>query len=104
LSSLARSLRHAFAKSGGLLASRGFLLESRDAAGDVGADRWRAGVRRTALADLLFANFRRVQESARVLEESARLAGKPRFARRLQALRYRAYALEKMTWLSVGRR
>jgi len=103
LSGKARSLRHAFAKAGNLLAPRGLLLESRDSAGDVGAGRWRSGGRRTAFKDMLFANFRRVQESARVLEESARFSGLPRAARRLQALRYRAYTLEKRTWLDVGR-
>ena len=104
LSGTARDLRHAFAKAGNLLAPRGLLLLSRDSAGDVGAGRWRSGGRRSAFKDMLFANFRRVQESARVLEESARLSGRPMAARRLQALRYRAYALEKGTWLKLGRR
>jgi thiamine-phosphate pyrophosphorylase len=54
------------------------LLASRDSEGDVGVDLEVAGESKTKdLPILLVANARRVQESLRVLEETAKLPGLP---------------------------
>lgn len=93
LSAEARRLRHAFGRAADALVSRRRLVLSRSSARDVGAGRWR-GRRRGSLNDLRTANLRRAQESARVLEECARLLGSASATRAFQRLRYRTYVLE----------
>jgi thiamine-phosphate pyrophosphorylase len=92
LSGEARALRHLVRRTvlGAIPAGR--LLASRDSAHDPGRGRWEATRRSTR--DLLSANLRRAQESARVLEEGLRLAGRPAATRSMQAVRYRLYGLE----------
>ena len=102
LSAKASRLRHAVTRAGALLAPATGLLIARDAAGDPGRGRWRAG-RRARLADLLQANLRRAQEGARVLEEVGRYAGRAAAVRRLQAVRYALYDLERRTPVGGGR-
>ncbi len=93
LSGEARRLRHVVTAAVTALGPARTLLAARDARSDPGRARWRGGTRQDAGA-LLRANFRRAQEAVRVLEEGARLALKAGPARRLQAIRYRLYALE----------
>jgi len=47
------------------------------------------------VGDLRTANLRRAEESARVLEECARLLGDASATRTFQRLRYRTYELER---------
>lgn len=94
LSMKARKLRHAVGREAEALAPRTVLLAARDSAGDVGARQWRGGKARRNAEGLLAANLRRAQESARVMEECARLLGKSAAIRRLQSLRYSIYDLE----------
>ena len=95
LSSEARKIRHDISRHASEIAPRRVLLASRDSVGDPGAGRFSSSRPRTGLAGLLTANFRRAQESVRVLEECSRLAGRTSLVRNLQADRYALYTLEK---------
>lgn len=103
LSASARSLRHALGRAVESMVPRRRLIEGRDARGDVGASRWKGGQTRARLGDLLAANLRRAQESARVLEEFSRLHEKPSATRRLQSIRYSLYTLEAAALGITGR-
>lgn len=92
LSGEARKLRHAMGRIVTAAVPAASLLAARDASRDPGRGRWK-GTRRST-ADLLLANLRRAQESARVLEEGLRLLSRPRGVREMQAARYRLYGLE----------
>lgn len=94
LSASTRALRHSIGRSIESMVPRRSLLDGRDSEGDVGAKRWKAGRGRSRISDLLVANLRRAQESARVIEEFSRLLGKPAETRRLQSIRYALYTLE----------
>lgn len=70
-------------------------LAARDTVGDVGTAITTAGeATRRDPADVATANVRRLQESLRSLEEYAKLLDPPAAAR-CEALRYRAYTLQK---------
>jgi len=76
---------------GGLLE----LIQARDAAGDVGADSWITGEKaRSDLIALAAANFKRVQEAARVLEEFSKLFA-PEEAKEYKKIRFEIYDLEQ---------
>jgi len=104
MSARARSLRHAFGATVRRLVPSRRLLESRESLRDVGASRWRDGQARAGLYDVVCANFRRAQESARVLEEGARLLHHAATVRSLQRLRYRCYEFERSACRVVRRR
>lgn len=59
----------------------------------------RAG--RKHLDDVLFANFKRAEEAARVLEEMLKLA-EPKLAAKLKAVRFELYTLEKQALLAIS--
>jgi len=99
----ARKIRHELARRVSRMSSRRDLLAARDSGRDVGAGRWRAGMRRTGLPDLVTANMRRAQESVRVLEEISRMKADAGASRGLQALRFRLYALEKRAFGEISR-
>lgn len=82
-----RAVRHGLSTIGDALA----LLSARDAAGDVGRESPPAPAR--GLGDLAFANFKRLEEALRSIEECGRASDRA-VARRAQAMRFRAYALE----------
>ena len=103
ISAETRRLRHAFGAILRRLIPRWQLLTSRESARDVGAGHWQAGAR-PRLSDLVCANFHRVQESARVLEEGARFLHATTAIRNLQRLRYRSYGLERKTWMVLQKR
>jgi thiamine-phosphate pyrophosphorylase len=103
LSRETRGVRHGIAKWVEKLSRRRDLIAARDSVRDVGAARWRVGIRRAGFRDLLTANMRRAQESARVLEEIARFRGRTAAVRGLQGLRFRLYALEKAAFGVIGR-
>lgn len=93
LSGRARALRHACRTAAASLVGPG--SGCRRSGADVGAGRWRSGRPRRGVGDILTANFRRCQESLRVLEECARVLRPGAAVRRLQNLRYAAYRLEE---------
>ena len=102
LSSLARKIRHDISRNVSRLASRKSLLGARDSLGDPGAGRISSSRPRQGLSGLLAANFRRAQESARVLEECARVMGRTSLVRGLQSNRYSLYTLEKLAGKITG--
>ncbi len=70
-------------------------LASRSTTTDVGTEIEGANeYRRVSLADVLGANFSRLQESLRSLEEYGKIAA-PKLARTAERLRYRSYTLQK---------
>lgn len=70
------------------------LLASRDIERDVGRGTIRAESKRTQMSDVIYANFQRVKESVRVLEEIMKLKNS-KISIRLKKLRYKVYELEK---------
>jgi thiamine-phosphate pyrophosphorylase len=102
LSGEARDLRHAIRRAVLEAFPVDRLVAARDSGRDPGRGRWRAG--RGTTADLLFANLRRAQESARVLEEGLRLANRPAGVRAMQSARYRLYGLESASARLARRR
>jgi len=76
------------------------IIYSRDSEGDVGSGSWTKGEStRDSLFALATANFKRVQEAARVLEEFGKLLGLP--AQEFKKLRFKAYLLEKKIGLRL---
>ena len=81
-----------FASAGIGMADR---LQFRDTDGDVGTTQMTDGEQqRGALADVVIANARRVEESLRSLEEFGKLVSAP-FSAAMKSLRYSAYTMEK---------
>ncbi|UCG43620.1 MAG: thiamine-phosphate pyrophosphorylase [candidate division WOR-3 bacterium] len=76
-----RSLRHS-------------VLSARDSEQDPGRGDRFDRLRRRNLADVLAANFRRTQESSRVLEELLKVEA-PALSPKLKSVRFRLYDLEK---------
>jgi thiamine-phosphate pyrophosphorylase len=71
------------------------LLKARASSTDVGADLYSEGEgKRINMNEIITSNFKRVEESLRVLEESAKLIGAP-FGKVFKVLRYKVYDLEK---------
>ena len=97
----AKRLRH---RLRALLAPhRDALLAARDTAGDPGRTKGVSGeYRRSGEAAVFAANVRRAQEALRALEEAMKTHD-ARAARKLEALRFAAYALEKEFAGRVGR-
>ncbi|OIO00705.1 thiamine-phosphate pyrophosphorylase [Candidatus Desantisbacteria bacterium CG_4_10_14_0_8_um_filter_48_22] len=78
------------------------LLLSRDSGKDVGAKSFTASEsRRNSVDDILRANFRRVEESYRVLEEYTKLIDPPHSVC-FKNLRFRTYSLEKAIFIKRG--
>ncbi len=79
-------------------------LDARDVAADVGTRvETEDEYRRTSLADVLAANFARLQEAARSLEEYSKIVA-PEVARDWEQIRYAAYSLEKVAFDALARR
>ncbi|MFZ2968213.1 MAG: thiamine-phosphate pyrophosphorylase [Sulfuricurvum sp.] len=76
------------------------LLISRDSVHDVLKATIPSEMERTDVRSLLIANYKRGQESARVLEEIGKLLH-PQESERFKQIRYELYALEKQTLLSM---
>jgi thiamine-phosphate pyrophosphorylase len=94
LSSELKKLRHELAEALADLSPMP-LLEARDTQGDVGTGITTPSEEtRHSLAAVVQANFKRTQEALRSLEEYGKLRS-PDFGRRLEALRYRVYTLER---------
>ena len=93
LAALAKGLRHRLAAAS-LQVGVKSLLTSRDTAGDVGTQMTgQLESIRTGLDGLLRANFQRLEQALRVLEEYSKLLGGD--ASSFEAMRYDVYTLEK---------
>jgi thiamine-phosphate pyrophosphorylase len=99
LTSLLKNWRH---RLSGILSGIDIheLASSRDTTRDVGTSvtTRREGLRET-LRDVVVANFKRVQEATRTLEEFGKVLS-PDLGRRLEELRYELYTLEKAVLLT----
>lgn len=98
-----KETRHRFAAASERLDRRERLL-ARDTPGDVGTQvETDDEYRRASLADVLAANFARLQESTRSLEEFSKIVA-PQTARDWEQIRYDAYSLEKIAFEALTRR
>ncbi|CAM3258946.1 thiamine-phosphate pyrophosphorylase [Helicobacter labetoulli] len=90
LSSLCKTLRHRLKSTTSL-----DLLDYRDIQGDVAKQSSKDELLRENLNALVMANFKRAQESARVLEEYAKLAPHLGDTHTFKQIRYELYDIEK---------
>ncbi len=99
----AKGMRHDLAAAASLL-SAGALLAARDTPGDVGTTvtSGREYDRRSP-AEVAAVNLKRLQEALRSVEEYGKVFG-PEFGRRIEAVRYRAYTLERAVVTGAGAR
>lgn len=70
------------------------LLESRDSENDVLRPTIKSEMKRESLEDILIANYKRAQESSRVLEEMYKII-QPELSETFKTIRYSLYTLEK---------
>lgn len=98
-----RALRHEIRRGVEPLSQR--LLSARNSDRDVGLAVSQSSpvYERASLADLWHANFKRVQEAVRVMEETLKLAGRTDLATTYESLRFRAYTLERSASRVIGR-
>ncbi len=94
LSAELRSLRHTL--RGLFKGQEDALLSSRDSADDVGKITSKQGCtdQRNSLRDTAQANFKRVQEAGRVIEEMLKTQGEYQDGKRVEQLRFTVYELE----------
>lgn len=103
LSGELKRLRHDLAETLADLSS-GLLLEARETLRDVGTSISTAAEReRHGLRDVAQANFKRLQEALRSLEEFGKLFGGD-VGERVERLRYRSYTLERALLLGAAAR
>ena len=97
LTTLLKDARHRFAAAADKLDRRERML-ARDTSGDVGTSlETQDEYQRSSLLDVLVANFARLEESARSLEEFSKIV-EPNLAREWEQIRYSAYVLEKLAY------
>lgn len=75
------------------------LLASRDSVNDVLRPTMQSEMNRTDLRSIVIANYKRGQESSRVLEELYKIV-EPSLSERFKNIRYELYTLEKKNLLS----
>ena len=75
------------------------LLASRDSVNDVLRPTIQSEMNRTELLSIVIANYKRGQESSRVLEELYKIV-EPSLSERFKNIRYELYTLEKKNLLS----
>jgi thiamine-phosphate pyrophosphorylase len=98
-----KEARHLLAEASGRL-QQSLLLAGRDTLGDVGTTVSAAGeYDRGSPRQVAAVNLKRLQESLRSLEEFGKLFG-PQLGRELEAVRYRAYTLERAIVLGSAAR
>ena len=78
------------------------VLPARDSEQDPGRGDRFDRLKRRDLSDVLAANFKRAQESSRVLEEMLKVE-EPALSPKLKSVRFRLYDLEKKTVLALGK-
>jgi thiamine-phosphate pyrophosphorylase len=98
-----KTLRHELVEAATELPSAA-LLSARDTVGDVGTSitTARESVRQSP-ADVATVNLKRLQEALRSIEEFGKVFG-ARFSRRVEAIRYRVYTLERAVRLGGAAR
>lgn len=89
LSTRLKNLRH-LAKIDDIQA----LLKSRDAQNDVLRPTMESEMERSSVEGIIIANYKRAQESSRVLEEIYKVV-EPELSERFKTIRYALYTLEK---------
>lgn len=92
-----RGIRHALEQ---IVANREFakmLLQARDAKNDPGREFDVLEANRRDIFDIVYANFQRAKEAARVLEELFKIIDKHK-VKSLKKIRYDIYAAEKKTF------
>ncbi len=77
------------------------LLASRDSVNDVLRSTMQSEMNRTNLRSILIANYKRGQESSRVLEELYKIV-QPTLSEQFKQIRYELYTLEKKNLLDLG--
>ncbi len=77
------------------------LLESRDSINDVLRPTTASEQNRDTLLDILIANYKRAEESSRVLEEMYKLT-LPELSENFKQIRYELYSLEKEHLLALA--
>ncbi len=77
------------------------LLSSRDSINDVLRPTMQSEMNRTDLRSILVANYKRGQESSRVLEELYKIVN-PSLSEMFKHIRYELYTLEKNNLLALG--
>lgn len=70
------------------------LLKSRDAQNDVLKETRASEMERSSVESIIIANYKRAQESSRVLEELYKVV-EPELSERFKKIRYELYTLEK---------
>lgn len=71
------------------------LLKERDSVNDVLRTTTKSELNRTDISAIILANFKRAQESARVLEELYKLHNSSEYSENFKQIRYELYTLEK---------
>ena len=90
-----RNMRHTLRKS--LQEMDDSFINCRDSQHDIGREISRASTldKKTSLKQLVNANFKRVTEALRVIEETLKIIGHYAVSKDMEGLRYQAYYLEK---------
>ena len=78
------------------------LLQNRDSINDVLRSTTKSELNRTNITSILSANFKRAQESGRVLEELFKLSN-PTYSENFKYIRYELYNLEKKIILNQSK-
>lgn len=77
------------------------LLASRDSVNDVLRPTMQSEMNRTDLLSIIIANYKRAQESSRVLEELYKIV-EPALSEQFKTIRYELYTLEKKNVLELS--
>jgi hypothetical protein len=77
------------------------LLASRDSVNDVLRPTMQSEMNRTNLLSIIIANYKRAQESSRVLEELYKIV-EPALSEQFKTIRYELYTLEKKNVLDLS--
>lgn len=75
------------------------LLNERDSINDVMRESIKSELKRTDISEIVLANFKRAQESARVLEELYKL-NNTKYSENFKYIRYELYSIEKKALLN----
>lgn len=90
-----RNMRHTLRKS--LQEMDDSFISCRDSEHDIGREISKGSTldKKTSLKQLVNANFKRVTEALRVIEETLKIVGRYEISKDIEGLRYQAYYLEK---------
>ncbi len=77
------------------------VIRYRESEKDLGKDEQFDRLKRRDILDVLLANFKRTEESARVLEEVLKCERELKWARKFKSLRFQLYQLEKRAFIEL---